>query len=106
MPKAAPTTDQEPLTGRLSFEAIPTLEEKGAAEIAIYLDRSGLDRLMRALGALVDGSTDQVHLFSNVWGAGPLTIERWRSQGWVAHHLKVYLRPECERLNEVPFRPS
>lgn len=98
----------EPAThaGRLSVEAIPTLEEAGAAEVAIYLDRAGLARLMETLRALEAQKTDQAHLLSDYWGSGPLTIERWRPDGWVTHHLKICLRPDGEGPREVRYRPG
>jgi hypothetical protein len=67
------------------------------ASAELYLDLEGRDLLVRRLMAL-NVDHEQFHLFSESWGDGELTEERRTPGNLIAHHLKVYLRPEGEAL--------
>lgn len=83
---------------RLSLEALPHGERD--AEVYVYLDEAGRQRLIRALQRLEFPRNDHEHLHSEEWAGDELTVEQTQATSLRVHHLKIFLRPEGEDLFE------
>ena len=80
---------------RLSIEAVPIEGDPEGAQVFVYVDQEGLDRLLAILGHL--SKTDHVHLFSEEWGGWELSNEKQNSDGLIARHAKICLQAEGAR---------
>jgi hypothetical protein len=92
------------MPARLSFEVRPSSD---CAEVFVYLDRAGLDYLIKELSGLRWPTNEHFHMFSEAWGSNELTEERTELTSLPARHVKFFLRPEGEALltpSPVPDR--
>ena len=80
---------------RLSFEVKPSDD---CAEVFVYMDRAGLDYLIKELFNLRWPDNEHFHMFLEAWGGGGLTEERSEPDSLPARHVKFFLRPEGEAL--------
>ena len=87
------------MSARLSFELKPSDD---CAEILVYMDRAGLDYLIKQLSNLRWPDNEHFHMFSEAWGSNELTEERSEKTSLPARHVKFFLRPDGEPHIEPP----
>ena len=86
---------EKKMSARLSFEVKPSGD---CAELFVYMDRAGLDYLIKELTRLRWPDNEHFHMFSEAWGSTELTEERSERTSLPARHVKFFLRPEGEAL--------
>jgi hypothetical protein len=92
------------MSARLSFEVKPSDD---CAEVFVYMDRAGLDYLIKELIRLRWPDHEHFHMVSEAWGSNELTEELSEPNSLPARHVKFFLRPEGEALitpSPVPGR--
>lgn len=76
---------------RITAEVTPSHSaSSGPEEIALHLDREGLEYLTRLLDQLKERG-DHVHLMTPSWGMDDLSEEKSNPENSLAHHLRVTL---------------